>query len=60
MPMTFAEKILAAKAGKENVKAGEFVLANVDFALANDITAPVAIQVLHLPWLQRLKATVWY
>ncbi len=45
MSMTLAEKILAAHAGKESVKAGEFVLARVDFAFANDITAPVAIRV---------------
>ena len=43
--MTLAEKILASHSGRESVKAGEFVLAEVDLALANDITAPVAIQV---------------
>lgn len=43
--MTLAEKILARHAGKEKVSPGEFVLANLDFLLANDITAPVAIQV---------------
>ena len=45
MGMTISEKILAAHAGREEASAGEFVLARVDFALANDITAPVAIQV---------------
>lgn len=44
MGMTIAEKILAAKAGKERVRAGEFVSARADFALANDITAPLAIK----------------
>lgn len=43
--MTIAEKILARHAGKDSVKPGDFVLADVDIALANDITAPVAIQV---------------
>lgn len=45
MGMTIAEKILAHHAGKDTVKPGDFVLADVDLALANDITAPVAIQV---------------
>ncbi len=44
MGMTLAEKILAAHAERESVKAGEFALARVDFALANDITAPPAIE----------------
>lgn len=44
MPMTIAEKILARHAGRESVTPGEFVLAEVDMTLANDITAPVAIQ----------------
>jgi len=45
MSMTLAEKILAAHSENEAVKAGQFVLADVDLALANDITAPVAIEV---------------
>jgi len=45
MAMTMAEKILAAHSGNESVKAGQFVLADVTIALANDITAPVAIEV---------------
>lgn len=44
MPMTITEKILAAAAGKESVKPGELINAKVDLVLANDITAPVAIQ----------------
>ncbi len=42
--MTIAEKILADKCGKESICPGEFVLASVDVALANDITAPLAIK----------------
>ncbi|MCP5047203.1 MAG: 3-isopropylmalate dehydratase large subunit, partial [bacterium] len=41
--LTLSEKILSSKAGR-NVKAGEFLLLQVDLALANDITAPVAIK----------------
>jgi len=41
--MNITEKILAAHAGKEEVSAGELINAKVDFLLANDITAPIAI-----------------
>jgi len=47
MPMTITEKILAAHAGKETVTPGELIQVNVDLALANDITAPLAINVFH-------------
>ena len=43
MAMTITEKILAAHAGREEVRPGEIVRVNVDLALANDITAPLAI-----------------
>jgi len=43
MGMTLAEKIIAAHAGRP-VEPGEFVEVKVDFVLANDITAPLAIQ----------------
>ncbi|RLE12264.1 3-isopropylmalate dehydratase large subunit [Candidatus Aerophobetes bacterium] len=46
MGMTISEKILAAHAGKDEVKPGEFILARVDLAFANDITAPLAIEKL--------------
>ena len=46
-PMTITEKILAAHAGREEVKPGEIILAQVDLALANDITAPLAIRVFN-------------
>jgi 3-isopropylmalate/(R)-2-methylmalate dehydratase large subunit len=44
--MTIAEKILAAHAGKDTVQPNDFILANVDLAFANDITAPLAIKKL--------------
>ncbi len=47
MSMTITEKILAAHAGKESVRPGELVQVQVDLALANDITAPLAIKVFH-------------
>ena len=43
MSMTMTQKILAAHAGKADVRAGELVMARLDLVLANDITAPVAI-----------------
>lgn len=42
--MTLAEKILARKAGRKSVEPGEYLLLDVDIALANDITAPIAIE----------------
>ncbi|MBI4685817.1 MAG: 3-isopropylmalate dehydratase large subunit [Nitrospirae bacterium] len=42
--MTITEKILAAHTGKKKVEAGELINARVDLILANDITAPIAIQ----------------
>lgn len=42
--MTLAEKILSRKAGKKSVEPGEYLLLDVDVALANDITAPIAIE----------------
>ncbi|MCD6550875.1 3-isopropylmalate dehydratase large subunit [Thermotoga sp.] len=41
--MTLAEKILSGKAGRK-VEPGEFLLLEPDVALANDITAPLAIR----------------
>jgi len=45
MPMTITQKILAAHAGRETVSPGELIQVNVDLVLANDITAPLAIDV---------------
>lgn len=42
--MTITEKILAAHADKKEVSPGELINAKVDLVLANDITAPIAIQ----------------
>ncbi len=43
MGMTMTQKILANAAGKESVKAGELIMANLNLVLGNDITTPVAI-----------------
>jgi len=43
MGMTMTQKILAAKAGLENVRAGDLVECKLDLVFGNDITAPVAI-----------------
>ena len=43
MGMTMTQKILAAHAGKDIVKAGELIMANLDLVLGNDVTSPVAI-----------------
>lgn len=45
MGFTITEKILRAHCEDKNVTAGDFVLAKIDKCLANDITAPIAIQV---------------
>ena len=44
MSHTISEKILLAHTGKKDIKPGEFIEANVDLALGNDITAPLAIE----------------
>ena len=45
MGMTQSQKILAAHAHLDSVKAGQLINADLDLVLANDITAPVAINV---------------
>ncbi len=42
--MSESRKILCEIVGKESLKPGEFVEAKVDLVLANDVTAPLAIQ----------------
>jgi len=42
--MTITEKIIARHSGKDVVVPGEFVECDVDLVLANDITAPLAIE----------------
>ena len=44
MGMTITEKILAAHAGMDRVEPGDIIMAKVDIALANDITAPISIK----------------
>lgn len=44
MPLTISEKILAAHSSQETVRPGELIEADLDFALGNDITAPLAIK----------------
>ena len=51
MGYTIAEKILlahsdlpAGRQGKKEIRPGEFIEANIDIALGNDITAPLAIE----------------
>ena len=43
MGMTMTQKILAAHAGLDEVKAGQLIMANLDLVLGNDVTSPVAI-----------------
>ena len=43
MGMTMTQKILAAHAGLESVKAGDLIMADLDLVLGNDVTSPVAI-----------------
>lgn len=45
--MTISEKIIAAHADQDALSAEDYVLADVDLCLANDITAPIAIDVFH-------------
>ena len=46
MPMTITEKILAAHTDRDTVHPGEIIMARIDLALGNDITAPIAIKIL--------------
>jgi len=46
MGMTMTQKILAAHAGLKEVSAGQLIEANLDLVLGNDITSPVAINVM--------------
>lgn len=43
MGMTMTQKILAAHAGLDEVRAGQLIEAELDLVLGNDITSPVAI-----------------
>ncbi|SFA70722.1 3-isopropylmalate dehydratase, large subunit [Acetitomaculum ruminis DSM 5522] len=46
MGMTMTQKILAAHSGLDKVKAGDLIEARLDLVLGNDITSPVAINVM--------------
>src|SRR5690348_15214439 len=54
MGQTAMQKILAAHAGKKEVKAGEFIMAKVDLAMANDVTAPISIKALEKAGITKL------
>jgi 3-isopropylmalate/(R)-2-methylmalate dehydratase large subunit len=54
MGQTAMQKILAAHAGKKTVEPGEFILAKADLAMANDITAPIAIKALERAGITKL------
>lgn len=44
MGMTMTQKILAAHAGLDSVKAGQLIRAKLDMVLGNDVTTPVAVK----------------
>ena len=44
MGATVAQKIIASHAGRDRVEVGEIVTVQVDLAMANDFTAPLAIK----------------
>jgi 3-isopropylmalate/(R)-2-methylmalate dehydratase large subunit len=44
MSMTMAEKILAKASGKNEVEAGEIVMANIDVAMTHDLTGPLSVE----------------
>ena len=54
MGMTMTQKILANAAGKESVKAGELIMANLNLVLGNDITT-VSYTHLTLPTNREVK-----
>ena len=41
---TMSEKILAKASNKKNVEAGDIVIANIDIAMAHDLTGPLSVQ----------------
>jgi len=45
MGLTITEKILREHCQNKNATAGDFIMVNIDKCLANDITAPIAIEV---------------
>lgn len=53
-PMTLTEKILALHTEREAVSPGDLIEVSVDLALANDVTAPLAIRVFEALGAQRV------
>ena len=41
---TMSEKILARASGKDEVEAGDIVIANIDVAMAHDLTGPLSVE----------------
>ncbi|MDF2876879.1 MAG: 3-isopropylmalate dehydratase large subunit, partial [Sporomusa sp.] len=56
MGMTMAEKIIARASGKSTVKPGDFVWANVDIAMMDDLLGP---RVIIADQIQKLGNTIW-
>ena len=54
MAMTMTQKILAAHAGLDQVVPGQLIEADIDLALANDITGPVSIRELERAGLDKV------
>jgi 3-isopropylmalate/(R)-2-methylmalate dehydratase large subunit len=44
MAMTMAEKILAKASGKNEIRSGEIVMANIDVAMTHDLTGPLSVE----------------
>ncbi len=57
MAMTMTQKILAKHSGRESVEAGEFIEAELDGVLGNDITTPVAIDILEERGVDKIEAS---
>jgi 3-isopropylmalate/(R)-2-methylmalate dehydratase large subunit len=47
MGMTIAEKILAAHAGRDQVKPGELLMADLDVVMGTDVTVPLSVDVFN-------------
>ncbi|MBQ2226397.1 MAG: 3-isopropylmalate dehydratase large subunit, partial [Methanobrevibacter sp.] len=41
---TMSEKILAKASNKDNVEAGDIIIANIDVAMTHDLTGPLSVQ----------------
>lgn len=54
MAQTITEKILAVHSGRDGVRPGEIVTCYVDVAMANDVTAPPAVNAF-----RKMAASVW-